>query len=114
LQLRPKIVEEFIQRVFSECDFLLAPTFNVETPTIEETDVLDHQGFEAVIARVSRCTRPINYLTLPGLALPTPSLVAGMPGSIQLIGPPFSEAGIYRAAAAYEAEAGYTKRRPEL
>jgi aspartyl-tRNA(Asn)/glutamyl-tRNA(Gln) amidotransferase subunit A len=114
LQLRPKIVEEFIQRVFSDCDFLLAPTFNVETPTIEETDVLDHQGFEAVIARISQCTRPFNYLTLPGLALPTPSLVAGMPGSIQLVGPPFSEAKIYQAAAAYEVEAGYTKRSPDL
>jgi len=37
-----------------------------------------------------------------------------MPGSIQLVGPPFSEARIYQAAAAYEVEAGYTERSPDL
>ena len=113
-QLRPRIVEEFCSRVFAACDILLAPTFNVATPTIEETDIGAAQGFEAVISRLSRCTRPFNYLTLPGLALPTPDAVLGMPGSIQLIGPPFAEAALYSVGAAYEAETGFSKRRPEL
>lgn len=114
LQLRPRIVDDFCKRVFADCDLVLAPTHNIETPTIEATDVLDSQGFEAVVARISRCTRPLNFLTLPGLALPTPERVAGMPGSIQLIAPPFAEAAIYRFAAAYEAEAGYAARNPSL
>ena len=114
LQLRPKVVEDFCHRVFGVCDVLLAPTFNIEAPTIEETDVSAGQGFEAVIAKLSRCTRPLNYLTLPGLAVPTPNLVNGMPGSVQLIGKPFAEAQIYRLAAAYEAETGFSKRRPNL
>lgn len=114
LQLRPRLVEEFCDRVFGMCDVLLAPTHNIETPTIEETDVGASQGFEAVISRISRCTRPFNYLTVPGLTLPTPELVAGMPGSIQLIGPPFAEAALYRLAAAYEVETGFSKRRPNL
>jgi len=114
LQLRPRIVRDFVERVFSECDVLLAPTFNVSTPTIAETDVGAAQGFEAVISRLSRCTRPFNYLTLPGLALPTPDAVLGMPGSIQLIGRPFAEAALYSLAAAYEAETGFSNRSPDL
>ena len=46
------------------------------------------RGSRTVISRLSRCTRPFNYLTLPGLALPTPDAVLGMPGSIQLVGAP--------------------------
>lgn len=114
LQLRPKLAADFVDRVFSTCDVLLAPTFNVLTPTIEETDVGGSQGFGAVISRLSRCTRPFNYLTLPGLALPTPAPVADMPGSIQLIGRPFAEAALYRVGAAYEAETGFSKRSPDL
>lgn len=113
-QLRPRVVRDFADRVFSQCDVLLAPTFNVKTPTIAETDVGASQGFEAVISRLSRCTRPFNFLTLPGLALPTPDPVAGMPGSIQLIGRPFAEAALYRLAAAYEAETQFSKRSPDL
>ncbi len=114
MQLRPRIVADFCTRVFSLCDVLVAPTFNVATPTLEETDVGAGQGFEAVISRLSRCTRPFNYLTLPGLALPTPDAVASMPASIQLIGPPFAEARIYSLGAAYEAETGFSKRSPDL
>ena len=111
-QLRPRIVEEFARRVFAACDVLAAPTFNIVTPTIEETDVGAAQGFEAIISRISRCTRPFNYLTLPGLALPTPEAAAGMPGSIQLLAPPFAEAALYRLGAAYEAETGFSARSP--
>lgn len=112
LQLRPKIVADFVARAFQDCDLVLAPTFNVATPTIAETDVGAAQGFGAVISALSRCTRPVNYLTLPALALPTPGLAAGMPASVQLIGRPFAEADIYRVAAAYEREAGFASLRP--
>jgi aspartyl-tRNA(Asn)/glutamyl-tRNA(Gln) amidotransferase subunit A len=111
-QLRPKIVANFVERVFSACDVLVAPTFNIETPTILETDMGASQGFEAAISRISKCTRPFNYLTLPCLALPTPESVVGMPGSIQLIGPPFSEASLYRVGAAYESETGFPRKTP--
>ncbi len=114
LHLRPRLVSEFCDRVFSACDILLAPTINVATPTLDETDVGASQGFEAVIAKLSACTRPLNYLTLPGLALPTPDMVVGMPGSIQLIGRPFAEAALYKVAAAYEAETAFHKRSPQL
>jgi len=100
--------------VFGACDVLLAPTFNIKTPTRADTDVGASQGFEAIISRISRCTRPLNYLTLPGLTLPTPELVDGMPGSVHLIGRPFAEAALYSVAAAYEAETQFHKRSPKL
>ncbi|MEQ9122615.1 MAG: amidase, partial [Alphaproteobacteria bacterium] len=113
-QLRPRIVSDFVARVFSVCDVLVAPTFNVATPEIEATDLGAGQGYEALIGSLTRCTRPFNYLTLPGLALPTPEAVLGMPGSIQLVGPPFAEARLYSLGAAYEAETGFPKRSPNL
>ena len=112
LQLRPKLVADFCNRVFNDCDVLLAPTFNIQTPWIDDTDIGSGQGFERVIASLSRCTRPLNFLTLPGLALPTPGLVDGMPASIQFSAPPFGEAALYCLAAAYEAEVQYHKRAP--
>ncbi|MFL2934416.1 MAG: amidase [Thalassobaculaceae bacterium] len=114
LQLRPKIVEQFIQNAFANCDVILAPTFNVKTPRIDETDIEDGQGFEDLISAVSHCTRPFNYLTFPSISLPTPELINGMPAAIQLIAPPFCEKTLYRVSGAYEKHTAFSKRTPSL
>ena len=74
----------------------------------------DRQGFAALLARVSRCTRPFNYLTLPALSLPAGFTANGCPASMQLIGKPFAEATLYRAGAAYEAATDFAAKAPEL
>ncbi len=114
LQLRPRIVREFCEAAFAECDVLHAPTFDMEIPTIAETDVGDRQGFAAVIAGISRCTRPMNYLSLPALSVPAGFSPNGLPGSLQLISRPYAEAMLYRAAAAYEAATDFATKTPEL
>ena len=78
LQLRPKIVEQFVKNAFTNCDMILAPTFNITPPRIDETDIEDGQGFEELISKVSHCTRPFNYLTFPSISLPTPELVLSL------------------------------------
>jgi aspartyl-tRNA(Asn)/glutamyl-tRNA(Gln) amidotransferase subunit A len=114
IQLRPKIITEFVKKAFADCDIILAPTFNIETPRIDETDVEDGQGFEALMSTVSHCTRPFNYLTLPSLSLPTPELANKMPASIQLIAPPFHEKLLYRVGSAYEKHTSFSQRAPNL
>lgn len=114
VQTRPRMVREFCQVAFAECDVLHAPTFDMPVPTIEETDMSDRQGFAALLARVSRCTRPINYLSLPALSVPAGFTENGCPASFQLIGKPFAEATLYRTAAAYEGATDFAATAPEL
>ena len=63
---------------------------------------------------MTRCTRPFNYLGLPALATPAGFTDNGLPTSFQLVGRPFGEAGLYRAAAAYEAEVNFSDKAPTL
>src|SRR6201986_5333970 len=51
-------------------DAVIAPVSPVPAPTIAETDVGGGPGAEAVIQRVTRFTRPVNYLGGPARALP--------------------------------------------
>lgn len=114
LQVRPRIIREFCEAAFAECDVLHVPTFDMPIPTIEETNVGDRQGFAAVIAGISRCTRPMNYLSLPALSVPAGFTPNGLPASLQLVGKPFSEVTLYRAAAAYEDATSFAAIAPEL
>lgn len=114
LQLRPQRVRAFVEQAFTECDMLHAPNFDAPLPTIAETDIGDRQGFAAVLARTSRCTRPMNYLGLPALTLPAGFDANGCPTSLQLIGKPFAEAALYRAGAAYESATGFGAKVPSL
>ncbi|MFN4089061.1 MAG: amidase [Alphaproteobacteria bacterium] len=113
-QLRPQMVRQFVDGVFARCDVLHAPTLNVPVPTIAETDLGDTPGFTQMVARMTHCTRPFNYLTLPAIAVPAGFTANGLPASFQLIGRPFAEARLFSVAAAYEAATDWTRRPPPL
>ena len=91
-----------------------APVIGMPVPTIEESG---HQGSGAVaglVAKITRLTRPIHYLGLPALSVPCGFSQAGLPYAFQLIGRPFSEAELFRCAAAYESATRWYERKPEL
>ena len=114
LRLRGVHLNAFVRSVFDHVDVLHAPVIGAPAPTIEESS---HQGSGAVaglVARITRLTRPINYLGLPGLSVPCGFSDAGLPYAFQLIGRPFSEAQLFRAAAAYERETRWTDERPPI
>ncbi len=57
-------------------------------------------------------TVPANLAGLPGISVPAGLSADGLPLGLQLIGRPFDEATLLRAAAVLEAAAGFDAARP--
>jgi aspartyl-tRNA(Asn)/glutamyl-tRNA(Gln) amidotransferase subunit A len=58
-------------------------------------------------------TIPVNLAGLPGLALPC-GFAGGLPIGMQLVGRPFDEATLLRAAHAYEQATPWHRERPPV
>ena len=95
-------------------DAVIAPVAPVPAPTIAESDVGNSPGAEAVIQRLTRFTRPINYLGLPSLAIPAGFTGAGLPVGMQLVGRSFDEAMLLRIGAAFQRVTDFHARVPEF
>jgi aspartyl-tRNA(Asn)/glutamyl-tRNA(Gln) amidotransferase subunit A len=94
-------------------DAVIAPVAPVAAPTIAESDVGNSPDAEAVIQRLTRFTRPINYLGLPALAIPAGFTRAGLPVGMQLIGRSFDEAMLLRIGAAFQRATDFHDRVPK-
>jgi aspartyl-tRNA(Asn)/glutamyl-tRNA(Gln) amidotransferase subunit A len=86
----------------AKVDAVIAPVAPVPAPTIAESDVGNTPGAEAVIQRLTRFTRPVNYLGLPSLAVPAGFAKGGLPVAMQLIGRSFDEATLLTIGAAFQ------------
>ncbi|MDI4235328.1 amidase [Bradyrhizobium sp. Arg237L] len=95
-------------------DAVIAPAAPVPAPTIAESDVGNGPGAEAVIQRLTRFTRPVNYLGLPSLAIPSGFTRAGLPVGMQLIGRSFEEATLLRIGAAFQRTTDFHAKVPKL
>jgi aspartyl-tRNA(Asn)/glutamyl-tRNA(Gln) amidotransferase subunit A len=95
-------------------DAVIAPVAPVAAPTIAESDVGNSPNAEAVIQRLTRFTRPINYLGLPSLALPVGFTHSGLPVGMQLIGRSFDEAMLLRIGAAFQRTTDFHDRIPQF
>jgi aspartyl-tRNA(Asn)/glutamyl-tRNA(Gln) amidotransferase subunit A len=98
----------------SGTDAVLAPVAPVPAPTIAESDVGNSDGAEAVIQRLTRFTRPVNYLGLPSLSIPTGFTRNGLPVGMQLIGRAFDEATLLQIGAAFQRATDFHSRVPGL
>jgi aspartyl-tRNA(Asn)/glutamyl-tRNA(Gln) amidotransferase subunit A len=98
----------------AEVDAVIAPVSPVPAPTIAESDVGSSPGAEAVIQRLTRFTRPINYLGLPSLAVPAGFTHQGLPIGLQLIGRSFDEAMLLRLGAAFQRATDFHDKVPQL
>ena len=108
-----------VQRLFESYDFLVTPTLSA--PALPAT----HKAFdELTIGNVAAgtpryswypYTHPFNVTGHPAISVMCGiSKAEGLPLGMQLVGPSWSEALIYRAAAGYERAAGWRERRPAL
>ncbi|MFZ2154829.1 MAG: amidase [Bradyrhizobium sp.] len=94
-------------------DAMIAPAAPVAAPTIAESDVGNSPDAEAVIQRLTRFTRPINYLGLPSLAIPAGFTQGGLPVGMQLVGRSFDEAMLLRIGAAFQRATDFHDRVPK-
>src|SRR5437016_442984 len=96
----------------ADVDAVIAPVAPVAAPTIVESDVGNSPDAESVIQRLTRFTRPINYLGLPSLALPAGFTAKGLPVAMQLIGRSFDEATLLQIGAAFQRSTDFHDKIP--
>lgn len=95
-------------------DAMIAPVAPMPAATIAESDVGNSMNAEAVIQRITRFTRPINYLGLPSLSIPSGFTRSGLPVGMQIVGRSFDEAMLLRIGAAFQRATDYHARVPNL
>ena len=66
------------------------------------------------IQRLTRFTRPVNYLGLPALAIPSGFSRSGLPIAMQLIGRSFDEATLLTVGAAFQRATDFHARVPKI
>jgi aspartyl-tRNA(Asn)/glutamyl-tRNA(Gln) amidotransferase subunit A len=103
LRARGTYVKRTLDQTFKGLDVVILPILADPLPTLAELDVAANPNLLTAMGRVVKFTRPINYLGLPTLALPTPR-GGGLPNGIQLIGRPFAEAQLLAIGQAYQRE----------
>ncbi len=114
LRLRGVALREFSEQVFSKVDVLHAPVVAFQTPGIAETDVGGGPTMAALLARLTRLTRPGNFLGVPALSLQAGFTKAGMPVGMQLLGRPFDEATLFALGHAYQGATDFHRKAPAL
>jgi aspartyl-tRNA(Asn)/glutamyl-tRNA(Gln) amidotransferase subunit A len=108
LAMRAKVVAEFLSATLADADVLHIPAISIAVPTIEETTTGENAG--KVLGALTHCTRGINYLGLPAISVPAGFTGNAMPSAFQLVGRPFSEALLLRAADAYQRVTDWHRR----
>jgi aspartyl-tRNA(Asn)/glutamyl-tRNA(Gln) amidotransferase subunit A len=111
--LRAPMARDFVARVLRGCDAVALPTVSCVAPLAAEADG-DSAAHRAILARLTRCTRPFSYLGLPAITVPCGFGEAGMPVGLQLVGRPFAEGTLLSIAHAFQRATGWHLRRPPL
>ncbi|MGH6920128.1 MAG: amidase family protein, partial [Geminicoccaceae bacterium] len=107
-KVRSKILQDF-ERVFETVDVLLTPTTpNAAFRIGEKMDDPIQMYLNDVF------TVPANLAGLPGISVPAGLSADGLPLGLQLIGRPFDEATVLRAAGVLEEAAGFDALPPSL
>lgn len=88
--------------LLAKFDIILAPTLPIGAPLHGSTVVAWPEGPEAVPDALIRFTAPFNVTGHPVASVPFGKTSYGMPAAIQLLGRPFEERTVFRAAAALE------------
>lgn len=89
-------------------DLLLMPTTPITAPPIEGPDAVEQARL------LTRYTAPFNLTGFPALSVPCGFSNLGLPVGLQVVGRPWSEARILRAAYAYEKASAWREVIPEM
>ena len=114
LRARRLLLERYTA-VWREVDVLAGPTVPVAAPSIAaaEAKSIIVNGKPHSAGMLSQITRPCNYTGLPAISVPC-GFVDGLPVGLMLVGRPFDERTLLRAAHAYEQSTAWHERRPAV
>ncbi|HWW62848.1 MAG TPA: amidase family protein, partial [Thermoanaerobaculia bacterium] len=107
-QVRAKLRHDFAE-AFRRFDYLLTPTtpepaFTIGAKTDDPLSMYLSDVF----------TAPANLIGVPAIAVPSGFSAEGLPLSLQIMGPHFSERALFRASSFFENETAYWKRTPAM
>lgn len=95
-------------------DVLVAPATPIPAPAIDERQTALGDGASDVRSALIRLTRPFNFSGHPACSVPCGFSGGGLPIGLQIVGRPFDEATVLRAADAYQRVTDWHTRRPVL
>src|SRR5690606_2672200 len=106
-KVRTLIKQDFDQ-AFAKYDILISPT--APTPAFR----LGSQTNDPLTMYLNDiCTIPVSLAGIPAISVPC-GFADGLPIGLQMMGKPFDEATVLRAAHAYEQSTEYHRQRPAL
>ena len=94
-------------------DLLAGPTTPITATKIGVSDVNVGETVMGVIAAHTQYLSAFNLNGLPAVTVPC-GFVGGLPVGLQLVGRPFEEGTVLRAAHAYEQATDWHTRKPSL
>ena len=105
-RVRAKLRHDFAE-AFRKFDYLITPT------TPEPAFPIGAKAGDPLSMYLSDIfTAPANLVGIPAIAVPSGFDSQGLPLSLQVMGPHFSERALFRAAGFFEGETAYWKRAP--
>jgi aspartyl-tRNA(Asn)/glutamyl-tRNA(Gln) amidotransferase subunit A len=92
------LVRDEVDAALARRDLLLAPSTPIAAPAVDERQTTLGDGPSDVRAALIRFTRPFNLSGHPACSVPCGFTAGGLPIGMQLVGRPFDEATVLRAA----------------
>jgi aspartyl-tRNA(Asn)/glutamyl-tRNA(Gln) amidotransferase subunit A len=108
------LVRGAVDAALARRDVLLAPSTPIVAPALDEGQATLGDGPSDVRGALLRFTRPFNLSGHPACALPCGFTAGGLPIGMQLVGRPFDEATVLRAADGFQRLTDFHARRPVL
>jgi len=112
LAARERLRDQFLSSWLGDAGVAVLPVMPIRTPHIDEVNPASPRFSPRALYALSRFTRFVNYLGLPGLALPAGFDESGMPVGLQLIGRPGSEAWLLEIGVRFQAKSDWHGRVP--
>jgi len=112
-QFRTRL-RDAVDALLARRDVLLAPATPMAAPRLGEREVAIDGKTIDVRSSLLRFTRPFNLSGHPVCTLPCGFTADGLPIGMQVVGRPFDEATVLRAADVYQGATDWHTRRPPL
>jgi aspartyl-tRNA(Asn)/glutamyl-tRNA(Gln) amidotransferase subunit A len=111
---RSLLRSEFLD-AFKTIDVFICPTLPFTATPVGAMKVVIENGVEEdMLSAIMQYTGVPSLTGLPSLNVPCGFDQDGLPVGMQIIGPPFAEAALFRVGAAFQAATGFHKQAPAL